>query len=152
MEPAVSEQPEQPAASEPTPAASASNPAPSGVEPTFRGWMGSMWLYTTLRFGLFGALWAILYFCGISVYLSALIGLVLSVPLSLVLLAKPRARFTAQLEARVNARRVGLDDLEVQLDPEAREREAELREAEAEEARRVAARKAKSRRGSAASD
>ena len=116
MEPAVSEQPEPSAASEPSPAAVEPG-VKAGVEPTFRGWMGSMWLYTTLRFGLFGALWGILYLCGISVYLSALIGLVLSVPLSLVLLAKPRARFTAQLEARVNARRVGLDDLEVQLDP-----------------------------------
>ena len=136
----MSEQPEQPL----EPAAAAEPQALP--EPTFGAWMGSMWLYTTLRFGLFGALWGVLYLCGVSVYVSALIGLVLSVPLSFVLLAKPRARFTAQLEARVNHRRVQLDDLEEQLDPDAREREAELREAEAEEARRVELRKAKSRR------
>lgn len=115
-------------------------------EPTFGAWMGSMWLYTTLRFGLFGVLWGILYLVGLNGYLAALIGLVLSVPLSFLLLAKPRARFTAQLEARVNHRRVQLDDLEEQLDPDAREREAELRDAAAEEARRVELRKAKSRR------
>jgi hypothetical protein len=141
-EPVVSEQPgsEQPV----EPAGSVQRAALP--EPSFGAWMGSMWLYTILRFGLFGALWGILYLVGLNGYLAALIGLVLSVPLSFVLLAKPRARFTAQLEARVNHRRVQLDDLEEQLDPEAREREAELREAAAEEARRVELRKAKSRR------
>jgi Protein of unknown function (DUF4229) len=142
-EPVVSEQPgseEQPV----EPAASVEQT--TLPEPSFGAWMGSMWLYTTLRFGLFGALWGILYLVGLNGYLAALIGLVLSVPLSFVLLAKPRARFTAQLEARVQHRRVQLDDLEEQLDPEAREREAELREAAAEEARRVELRKAKSRR------
>jgi Protein of unknown function (DUF4229) len=76
------EQPEEPAAS---------------IQPSFAGWLGSMWLYTGLRFGLFGAVWGILYLIGLSGFLSALLGLVLSVPLSLVLLARPRARFTAQL-------------------------------------------------------
>ncbi|WP_375497290.1 DUF4229 domain-containing protein [uncultured Jatrophihabitans sp.] len=118
---------------------------PARVEPTFRGWMGSMWLYTTLRFGLFGVLWGILYLLGVSGYIAAMIGLVLSVPLSFVLLARPRARFAAQLEARVDSRRFQREDLDTQLDPDAHDREAELREAQAEEARRVDMRK-KSRR------
>ncbi|WP_375486577.1 DUF4229 domain-containing protein [uncultured Jatrophihabitans sp.] len=125
--------------------------AATSVEPTFRGWMGSMWLYTLLRFGLFGALWGILYLCGVPVFISALIGLVLSVPLSLVLLAKPRARFTAQLEARVNSRIVERADLDTQLDPDADARDADLREAHEREARAIEARKAKSRRGTGGS-
>jgi len=64
-----------------------------------------MWLYTTLRFGLFFVLWAIIWILGVSSLLAALIALVLSVPLSYVLLAKPRAAFAAQIEARVNAHR-----------------------------------------------
>jgi hypothetical protein len=92
--------------------------APTG-EPTFKGWMGSMWLYTVLRFGMFGVLWAIFYFLGVSTYLGALIALVISVPLSLVLLAGPRRRFTNQLELRVNARKIENHDLATQLDPDA---------------------------------
>jgi hypothetical protein len=101
---------------------SAKDAAPTG-EPTFKGWMGSMWLYTLLRFGMFGVLWAIFYFLGVSTYLGALIALVISVPLSLVLLAGPRRRFTDQLEMRVNARKAENHDLATQLDPNA-EREA----------------------------
>ncbi|MCW2596709.1 MAG: hypothetical protein JWP39_2597, partial [Jatrophihabitans sp.] len=64
-----------------------------------------MWLYTALRFGLFFALWGILFLLGVHGFLGPIIALVLSVPLSLVLLAKPRARFTRQLELRVEARK-----------------------------------------------
>ena len=39
----------------------------------------------------------------------------LSVPLSLVLLAKPRAAFTHQLEARVDARQVHRENLDERL-------------------------------------
>ena len=59
-------------------------------EVSFGGWMGSMWLYTGLRFGLFFALWGIVLLTGVGTLLAAIIALVLSVPLSLVLLAKPR--------------------------------------------------------------
>jgi O-antigen ligase len=71
----------------------------------FASWMGSMWLYTVLRFGLFFVLWGVLVWLGVTGLLAALIAIVLSVPLSFVLLAKPRARFAAQLEQRVNAAR-----------------------------------------------
>ena len=92
---------------------------PTPKQPTFRGWMGSMWLYTTLRFGLFFVLWGVLYLVGLSVLFAALLGLVLSVPLSYVLLAKPRHAFTRNLEARVDARKAKRVELDHELDPDA---------------------------------
>jgi hypothetical protein len=80
--------------------------------------MGSMWLYTVLRFGMFFALWGLLVLVGLHGLFAAFLALVLSVPLSLVLLAKPRARFTKQLEARVNARKHDRAELDAQLDPD----------------------------------
>ncbi len=77
--------------------------------------MGSLWLYTLLRFGLFFALWGLLVLVGVTGYYAALIALVLSVPLSLLLLAKPRAAFTRQLEARVVARQVERESLDTRL-------------------------------------
>ena len=85
---------------------------------TFGSWIGSMWLYTILRFGLFFALWGILVLVGLHGLLAPLVALVLSVPLSLVLLARPRAAFTRQLEARLDARRADREDLDLRLDPE----------------------------------
>lgn len=87
------------------------------TQPSFGGWMGSMWLYTLLRFGLFFALWGLLLLFGLSGFVAAVLALVLSVPLSLVLLAGPRARFTRQLEARVSARQVERAHLDAELDP-----------------------------------
>ena len=84
-----------------------------------------MWLYTLLRFGLFGVLWVVLWLLGLPGYFAALLGLVLSVPLSFVLLARPRARFARQIEMRVQARHVEHSDLAAQLDPDAARREAE---------------------------
>ena len=96
------------------------NPPPRS---TFAGWMGSMWLYTALRFALFFALWGIVYLLGVHGLLGALIALVLSVPLSFVLLAKPRALFVAQLERRMEARKAARADLDAQLDPDREDRE-----------------------------
>jgi hypothetical protein len=78
--------------------------------------MGSMWLYTVLRFGLFFALWAVLYLLGLGGFFAPALALVLSVPLSFVLLARPRARFTRQLEARLASHRAERADLDARLD------------------------------------
>ena len=64
-----------------------------------------MWLYTILRFGLFFALWGLLVLFGVHGFLAPVLALVLSVPLSFVLLARPRAMFTRQLEARIQRRK-----------------------------------------------
>lgn len=76
-----------------------------------------MWLYTILRFGLFFALWGILELVGVHGYLAPILALVLSVPLSFVLLARPRAAFTRQLEARLDQRRTDRADLDSRLEP-----------------------------------
>lgn len=66
---------------------------------------GAFWLYTVLRFGLFFGLWAVLWLVGVPLLFAGVIALALSVPLSLVLLAKPRHAFAAAVEARVEQRR-----------------------------------------------
>jgi hypothetical protein len=88
----------------------------AGREPSFAGWMGSMWLYTILRFGLFFALWGLLLLTGLGGLVAAAVALALSVPLSFVLLAAPRHRFAANVERRVNARRAERDHLDAELD------------------------------------
>jgi hypothetical protein len=75
-----------------------------------------MWLYTVLRFGLFFILWGLLYLIGLQPLPAALIGLVLSIPLSLVLLARPRARLAEQIEARMAAHRQARADFDRRLD------------------------------------
>jgi O-antigen ligase len=86
--------------------------------PNFRSWMGSMWLYTVLRFALFFALWGILLLAGLGGLVAAAVALFLSIPLSFVLLAVPRQRFAAQIEARVDAHREQRQRLDADLDPE----------------------------------
>lgn len=76
-----------------------------------------MWLYTILRFGLFFALWGILELLGVHGFLAPVLALVLSVPLSFVLLARPRAMFTRQLEARVEQRKEQRAALDARLEP-----------------------------------
>jgi O-antigen ligase len=90
-------------------------PAPK-AQPKFAGWMGSMWMYTILRFALFFALWGIVVLLGLHGLFAALVALVLSVPLSFVLLARPRAIFVRQLEQRVDARKAARADLDAELD------------------------------------
>jgi len=84
-------------------------------QPTAAGWLGSMWLYTALRFGLFFALWGLLVLLGLGGLFAALLAMVLSVPLSFVLLAAPRRRFAAQLEARLDSAREGREALDERL-------------------------------------
>ena len=97
--------------------------APTPEQPTFRGWMGSLWLYTVLRFGMFLVLWGLLYLLGVGPLTAALIGLILSIPLAYVLLARPRARVAQNIEQRVQARQHYREHLDAQLDPDAAHRE-----------------------------
>jgi len=86
--------------------------------PTFRRSMGAMWFYTVLRFGLFFVLFGLLWLVGVKGFLGAVIALALSVPLSFVLLARPRQAFAAVLEQRVDARKARQADLDAQLEGE----------------------------------
>ena len=89
-----------------------------GGKPSFRTWMGSMWVYTLLRFGLFLALWGLLAVAGLHGLFAAVLAVLLSVPLSFVLLARPRARFAATIEQRINAQRADRERLDDQLSGE----------------------------------
>lgn len=90
---------------------------PTRPMPSFARWMGSLWGYTILRFAMFFALWGILLLVGLSGFLAALVALVLSVPLSLVLLAGPRRRVAENIEARVSTARESRRTLDERLDP-----------------------------------
>ncbi|HEY7007503.1 MAG TPA: DUF4229 domain-containing protein [Jatrophihabitantaceae bacterium] len=90
----------------------------AGTGRAFANWMGSMWGYTILRFGLFFALWGLLALVGVGGLLGALIALVLSIPLSLVLLAGPRRRVAENVERRIEAHRASREELDKRLDPD----------------------------------
>jgi uncharacterized protein DUF4229 len=77
--------------------------------------LGAMWLYTVLRFGLFLALWGLLWVARVPGLLAGTIAVVLSIPLSYILLRRQRARLAANLEARVTARQTHRHDLDAQL-------------------------------------
>jgi O-antigen ligase len=87
-------------------------------QPSFGRTMGAMWLYTILRFALFFALFGLLWLVGVTGFLAAIIALLLSLPLSYVLLARPRAAFAAVLEQRINARRERAAELDARLSGE----------------------------------
>jgi O-antigen ligase len=91
---------------------------PAREVPGFVNWMGSLWGYTILRFGMFFALWGLLVLVGLGGLFAALLALVLSVPLALVLLSGPRSRVAQNIELRVDAARAARADLDSRLDPE----------------------------------
>jgi hypothetical protein len=86
--------------------------------PTAAQSLGAMWLYTLLRFGVFFVLFGLLWLFGLGGFVAALIALVLSIPLSYVLLVGPRQRLAANLEQRINARRSKEADLDQKLSGE----------------------------------
>lgn len=77
--------------------------------------LGQFWLYTLLRIALFGAVWGVLWLVNVRGMLALLFAVLLSVPLSFVLLARPRAALAASLEQRVSQRKVREDDLRHRL-------------------------------------
>jgi hypothetical protein len=89
--------------------------------PTFGSWMGSMWLYTLLRFGLFFVLWGVFLLIGFHGFTAAVFAVVLSIPLSFVLLAGPRRRFAANVEARMAEHQRHRAELDAELDPDNRD-------------------------------
>jgi hypothetical protein len=74
-----------------------------------------MWLYTVLRFAVFLALWGLLYVAKVPGFLAAIIALALSIPLSFVLLRRPRERMARNLEQRVEYRKAKSHELDEKL-------------------------------------
>ena len=93
--------------------------APSAVQS-----LGAMWAYTLLRFGLFFVIWGVLWVARVPGFLAAVIALLLSVPLSFVLLNRQRQKVAANLEQRIEARRARSHDLDGKLSgtPDAEDR------------------------------
>ncbi len=87
-------------------------------QPTFRRSMGVLWLYTLLRFAMFGVIFGLLLLFGLNGFIAAVVAVVLSIPLSYVLLSKPRAALAQNIEQRVNNRRVLNEDLNAKLNGE----------------------------------
>ena len=104
---------DQPSQSEPVP-----GPGAAPTRPTAGQTLGAMWLYTVLRFGMFLLLWALLWLARVPGLLAALIALVLSVPLSFVLLRRQRERVAANLEQRIAARQAEQHNLDAKLSGE----------------------------------
>jgi hypothetical protein len=77
--------------------------------------LGQFWLYTFLRIALFGAVWGVLWLVNVRGMLALLFAVLLSVPLSFVLLARPPAARAASREQRVSQRKVREDDLRHRL-------------------------------------
>jgi hypothetical protein len=84
--------------------------------PSFGRSLGLFWLYTSLRFALFGVLWLILWLVRVEWLVAGAIAVALSIPLSWFLLAKPRQAFAANIEQRVNVRAVRAADLSARLE------------------------------------
>ena len=84
-------------------------------KPTPGQTLRAMWLYTLLRFAIFFALWGLLWLARVPGLLAALIAIVLSVPLSFVLLRRQRQKVASNLEQRVTARQAKSHNLDARL-------------------------------------
>jgi hypothetical protein len=80
--------------------------------------LGQFWVYTLLRVALFGVLVGLLWLVNVRGLLAVLIAIVLSLPLSYVLLARPRAALAASLENRIEFRKERETDLRQRLNGE----------------------------------
>lgn len=77
--------------------------------------MAAFWVYTLLRFGIFFVLWAIIWLLGVGVLLAGVIAVVLSIPLSIVLLSRPRTALGRVIEERANYHAARKAELDAQL-------------------------------------
>jgi O-antigen ligase len=91
---------------------------PAPRKPTAGQTLGALWLYTLLRFGLFLVLWALLWLARVPGLLAGLIAVVLSVPLSFVLLRRQRERVAANLQQRITARQAQQQQFDARLSGE----------------------------------
>jgi O-antigen ligase len=100
------------------PPAQPDEPAGQPAKPTPGQTLGAMWLYTLLRFGLFLVLWGLLWLARVPGLLAGLIAVLLSVPLSYVLLRRQRERVAANLEQRITARQARQQQFDARLSGE----------------------------------
>jgi hypothetical protein len=97
------------------------DPTAAAKQSTWLQGYRAFWVYTLARFALFGVIAVILWAVGVPYLFAALIAVVVSVPLSWFLLAKPRQAFAATIEARVSQRHDRQVDLGKRLDSDAQD-------------------------------
>ena len=73
------------------------------------------WIYTTLRVAVFGAIFGLLWIFGVRHLVGAAVALALSVPLSYVILARPRALVAEALHDRLAVHQARTEKLDAQL-------------------------------------
>lgn len=76
------------------------------------------WLYTAARIVVFAVIFGLLWLFGVRSLLGAALALILSVPLSYVILVRPRAALAAALHDRFVIRQERTDALDAQLSEE----------------------------------
>jgi Protein of unknown function (DUF4229) len=73
------------------------------------------WVYSLARVVLYLALWGLLWLFGLGGLIGAAVALLLSVPLSYVLLARPRMAMTGAMMERLNVRQERTAELDEKL-------------------------------------
>lgn len=74
-----------------------------------------VWIYTLARVAVFAAIFGLLYAFGLQGLLAAALAVLLSVPISFVVLAKPRAALAESVQRRLERRDRAAADLDAQL-------------------------------------
>lgn len=90
---------------------SSQQPTPPSATST----LGAMWVFTLLRLAVFGAMFGLLLLARVPGFWAAVIALILSVPLSFVLLSKQRQKLVDNIEQRVEAGKAKNQDLDNKL-------------------------------------
>ncbi len=80
--------------------------------------LAALWIYTALRIALFAVLFGVLWLVGVNGLLAAAIAALLSLPLSYVLLAKPRARLAEGFHEQFAARKARTAEMDAELSGE----------------------------------
>lgn len=79
--------------------------------------IGAMWLYSLLRILLFLVLFGVLWLIGVRGLLGAFVAAVISIPLSFVLLARPRQFFAARVEQNLRQKADSRERRVAELEP-----------------------------------
>lgn len=77
------------------------------------------WIYTGMRLALLLAIFGVLWLCGLGGFVGAAVALLLTIPLSYVVLGRPRAAMVASMDRLRDQRRTRTDafDQEVAAEP-----------------------------------
>ncbi len=79
------------------------------------------WTYTALRLALLLAIYGLLWLCGLDGFVGAAVALLLTIPLSYVVLARPRAAMVASMDLLREQRRARTNALDEQLNTDTAE-------------------------------